>query len=41
MKRYGLLILGTLAVCVAWAALVFATLSEGWLRSPLVEGDDP
>ena len=41
MKRYGLLILGTLAVCVAWAALAFATLSEGWLRSPLVEGDDP
>ena len=41
MKRYGLLILGTLAVCMAWAALVFATFSEGWLRSPLVEGDDP
>ncbi len=41
MKRYGLPILGTLAVCVAWAALAFATFSEGWLRSPLVEGDDP
>lgn len=41
MKRYGLLILGTLAVCVAWAALVFATLSEGWLRSPLATTNDP
>ncbi|MEL7730498.1 serine hydrolase domain-containing protein [Citromicrobium bathyomarinum] len=41
MKRYGLLILGALAVCVAWAALVFVTFSEGWLRSPLIEGDEP
>lgn len=41
MKRFGLLIIGTLAVCAAWAALVFITLSEGWLRSTLVESEDP
>ena len=41
MKRFGLLIIGTLAVCAAWAALVFMTLSEGWSRSTLVESEDP
>ena len=41
MKRWIVLALGTLAACAVWAAMVFLTLSEGWLHSPLADKSDP
>lgn len=41
LKRLLVLVLTALAAALGWCVLVFVTVSEGWLRQPLVETAEP